>query len=46
MASLIKDKTRDEILKVFNIDPDFTAEEIKEINKEDAWYLTGGRRRQ
>ena len=46
VASLIKDKTRDEILKVFNIDPDFTAEEIKEINKEDAWYLTGGRRRQ
>jgi S-phase kinase-associated protein 1 len=37
IASIFKGKTVDEMREVFNIQNDFTPEEIEEITKDDKW---------
>eukprot|EP00037_Helgoeca_nana_P025977 m.289183 g.289183 ORF g.289183 m.289183 type:complete len:62 (-) comp27102_c1_seq8:4167-4352(-) len=37
VASLIRGKTPDEIRAVFNIENDFTPEEVEEVRRENAW---------
>ncbi|XP_010425101.1 PREDICTED: SKP1-like protein 16 [Camelina sativa] len=37
VADYIKDKTPEEVRKIFNIENDFTQEEEEEVRKENAW---------
>eukprot|EP00253_Pinus_taeda_P018190 PITA_18190 len=39
VADMIKDKTPEEIRKIFNIENDFTPEEEEEVRRENQWAL-------